>query len=842
VALFLVFLVLLAVPPGWLMLRHDAAVARIAFQREARFMHNALAERVGESAGALGAVAGFFEAGRSPGPAPFRELARRLMQRFPGIEGIGFTRIANGRMHTRYAAGRPGAPPLSGAALRQARDASRDAYVAAAPGEGGYFLVRSARRPGDAPGADTAGSAAIVWLHLAPARFLANAGVYRAGTGVRLSAGGRTLYRRGPPPRPARAWLPLFRAERSVPVGGQTLELSMWHPMSVADLGLVALLSLVVASALAALFLTLLLRAGRLRQRERRQAEARLVAERERAQVTLSSIGDGVVSTDVSGRVDYLNPVAERLTGRHLDDALGRPASEVVRLFGEDGDKPLEDPLGACLAEGRPVSLEDEVTMAGPDDTVFAVNGSVAPIRDRDGATTGAVMVFHDVSRERRMASQIEYQAKHDPLTGLINRAELEAQLTHAVHTARFHHREHALCHLDIDQFNLINETCGHAGGDELLRQIGQLLRSRVRGNDVLARLGGDEFAVLLFNCSLQEAEKVGGTLREIAAQFRFVWERMTFELSVSVGVVPVQARSGTVSDILAAADSACYMAKEQGRNRVHVYQPDEIAIAHRHGEMQWLHRVYEALEEERFVLYAQRIQPLRHGSELPPGRELLLRMIDENGRVLPPSAFVPGAERYGLMESIDRWAVRAALTRLARSPDAHEGFFSLNVSGQALAAEGFVDYVESELRRSGANAARLCFEISETAALTNPAATTAFIHRIRERGCRVALDDFGSGASSFLYLKNLPVDVLKIDAKLVQGMTGNPVDAAMVESLNRIAGLMGLETVAQGADSPATVQRLRILGVDYAQGAAVQPAELFVKGRARIGSMPGSP
>lgn len=843
--LFLVLFVLLAVPPGWLVLRHDATVARSAFAREARFLHNSLAERVGENAGALGAVAGFLEAGSRPGTGPFRDLSRRLMQRFPGIEGIGFARIVGGgRLRERYAAGPSSIPPPSGAALRRALESGKDTYVAAPPDASGYFLVRAVRRPGGTAGASAPVTAGVVWLRLAPARFLRNAGAYRFDTGVRLSAAGRTLYRRGPPPRPARPWLPLFRTQRSVSAAGLRLELSIWRPMSVSDLGLVPLLSLVIASALAALFLTLLLRASRLRQSERRAAKARLVAERERAQVTLSSIADGVVSTDVSGRVDYLNPVAERLTGWRLDDALGRPGSDVVRLFGADGNQPLEDPLAACLSEGRPVSLEDEVTMAGPEGTVFAVNGSVAPIHDREGATTGAVMVVHDVSQERRMASQIEYQAKHDPLTGLINRSELEAKLTHAVHTARFHHREHALCYLEIDQFNLITETCGHAGGDELLRQVGQLLRSRVRGNDVLARLGGDGFAVLLFNCGLQEAEKVAGTLREIAAQFRFVWERMSFEVSISAGVVPVLARSGTVSELLAAADSACYMAKEQGRNRVYLYQPDEIAIAHRHGELQWLHRIYEALEEERFVLYSERIQPLRQGQgmDLPPGRELLLRMTDENGRLMSPSAFVPGAERYGLMESIDRWAVRAALTRLAQNPDAGEGFYSLNLSGQALAAEGFCDYVESELRRSGADAARMCFEISETAALANPTVTMAFIHRVRERGCRVALDDFGSGASSFMYLKSLQIDMLKVDAKLIRGMTGNPIDAAMVESLNRIAGLMGLDTVAQGVDTPGTLQRLRTLGMEYAQGSAVQPAELFVKGRARIESIQGTP
>lgn len=595
------------------------------------------------------------------------------------------------------------------------------------------------------------------------------------------------------------------------------------------------LLALIIASALAALFLTLLLRTARQRRRERQQAEARLATERERAQVTLGSIADGVLSTDIAGHIDYLNPVAQRLTGWRLADAAGKGTPEVVRLVNEGSRKPLEDPLGICLAEGRDVSLGDDVTMIGADGTEFAVSGSVAPIRDRAGSTTGAVMVFRDISQERHMASQIEYQATHDPLTGLINRAELESQLTHALHTARFHQREHALCCLDIDQFSLINDNCGHLGGDELLKQLGQLLRSRVRGNDVLARPGGDEFTILLLNCGLQEAEKVATELREIVTQYRFVWERKTFEVTASVGVVPVQARSGTVSDILAAANSACYMAREQGNKRAYVYRPDEIAIAHRHGEMQWLHRIYEALEEERFILYAQRLAPVAPEPELPPGRELLLRMTDDSGEVLGPESFLPAAERYGLMESIDRWAVRATFVGLARNPDRRAGLFCLNLSAQALSADGFADYVDSELRRSGADAARVCFEIAETAALVDPSATAAFIRRLRKHGCRIALDDFGGGVSSFVYLKSLDVDMLKIDAQLIRGMLSDPVDAAMVESIIRIGALMGLKTVALGVDTPPLLERLRLLGIDYAQGAAVEAARLFVKGRAQI-------
>jgi diguanylate cyclase (GGDEF)-like protein len=469
------------------------------------------------------------------------------------------------------------------------------------------------------------------------------------------------------------------------------------------------------------------------------------------------------------------------------------------------------------------------------------VRDSVAPIRDRQGRVSGTVLVFKDVTELRGMEREMSYLARHDPLTGLINRREFEIRLERCLQSAREDGRRHALFYLDLDEFKVVNDTSGHLAGDELLKQLTALLQSRMRRADTLARLGGDEFGVLLDDTDLGRAREIGEALRAAVKQFRYVWQERIFELGVSIGLVPIHADSGDMARVLSAADAACYVAKESGRNRIHEYQPDDTALAERYDEMQWIHRIHKAFEEQRFRLYRQPILPLASGLPGAPGVpgtveffEIFIRMVDEEGQMASPAAFIPAAERYHLVPSIDRWVVHAAFEALAlatataqeASPGAAARCFAINLSGQSLGDDDFLDYVLAELAASGVDPAMLCFEITETAAVATLARAKRFISVLKGFGCRFVLDDFGTGLSSFAYLKNLAVDFLKIDGAFVRDVTESSVQRALVESINQIGHLMGIRTIAEGVEDPATLAALREIGVDYVQGYGVAPPE----------------
>ncbi len=560
---------------------------------------------------------------------------------------------------------------------------------------------------------------------------------------------------------------------------------------------------------------------------KRKQAEEALEQERERAQVTLASIGDGVIRTDARGLVDYLNPVAERLTGWSAAEAAGKPLTRVLQVVDEVAHKPIADPVERCLREGRVVELPGPALLVRRDGVEFVIRDSVAPIRDRHGAITGSVVVFKDVTELRGMEREVRFLARHDPLTGLPNRREFERHLARAIEGAQQEGREHALLYIDLDEFKLINDTCGHLAGDELLKQVASELARRLRPDDVLARLGGDEFGVLLEDTRHELARPVAEALHAHLAELRFAWEDGIYRIGASIGLVPITAASGGLAPALSAADAACYVAKEQGRNRIHEWQPDDLALAERYGEMQWIHRIARALEEERFVLYHQPIQPLGADGREPPMCEFLLRLLDERGEVIGPSAFIAAAERYGLIGAVDRWVVRAALAALVALTAADDRtYFAINISGQSLGDEAFLEYVLAELRASGVPAGRLCFEITETAAVANLARALRFIAALKGLGCRFVLDDFGSGLSSFAYLKNLPVDYLKIDGEFVRGMTAGSVERALVASINQIGHLLGIRTIAESVEDPDTLAAVRELGIDYAQGFGVSPPQ----------------
>ena len=560
------------------------------------------------------------------------------------------------------------------------------------------------------------------------------------------------------------------------------------------------------------------------RTREQQRAEEKLFQEQVRAQVTLESIGDGVITTDAGGYILYLNPVAEELTGWSLTDAEGLPLIEIFKVIDERIGHERNYPLHICLHDGRVMRHDNRHSLLRRDGRRFSIQDSAAPIRDREGRILGTVVVFHDTTEMQHLVSRMTFLASHDSLTGLLNRHEFEIHLQQALEGARSDHRGHAVCYLDLDQFKIVNDTCGHVAGDELLKQLTHQLHGRVRTTDVLARLGGDEFGVIFFDCDLDTAFRLADELRQTVRDFRFAWQDRAFEVGVSIGLVPISAESGSMTDVLSAADSACYVAKDLGRNRVHIYQPDDDEVARRHGEMQWVQRINHGLGQGRFRLYAQRILPV--GAPGTGCCEILLRLQEHDKGLIPPSAFIPAAERYYLMPTIDRWVVAQSLKLLGDAVGSGAApameYYAINLSGQSLCDDQFLDYVVDHLQQSAISPALICFEITETAAIANLSRAVTFIARLRDLGCRFALDDFGSGLSSFGYLKTLPVNYLKIAGNFIQDMAIDPVDHAMVDAINQIGHVIGLTTIAESVESEAILERLRALGVDYAQGYGV--------------------
>ncbi|MGH9360562.1 MAG: EAL domain-containing protein, partial [Thermoanaerobaculia bacterium] len=517
-----------------------------------------------------------------------------------------------------------------------------------------------------------------------------------------------------------------------------------------------------------------------------------------------------------------LNPVAERLTGWTAAEAAGKPLTRILQLVDEVAHKPIPDPVERCLREGRVVELPGPALLVRRDGVEFVIRDSVAPIRDHRGWITGSVVVFKDVTELRGMEREVRFLARHDALTGLLNRREFERRLERAIETAQHEGGEHALLYLDLDEFKLVNDTCGHLAGDELLKQVASELARRLRPGDVLARLGGDEFGMLLEDTRRERARAAAEALHEHVAELRFAWEERIFRVGASIGLVPITGAAGGLAQVLSAADAACYVAKEGGRNRVHEYEPDDTLVAERYGEMQWIHRINRAFEDRLFRLYYQPIQPLAPEDGRDILCEVLIRMLDDRGRVISPAAFIAAAERYHLIGSVDRWVVRTALRALAESQrrDASKRLlFAINLSGQSLSDDSFLDYVVAQLVESGVDSRRICFEITETAAISKLDGATRFIKVLREMGCRFVLDDFGTGLSSFAYLRDLPVDFLKIDGEFVRNMLEDEVKRALVESINQIGHVIGVQTIAEWVENRATLDVLKKIGVDYAQG-----------------------
>jgi len=555
---------------------------------------------------------------------------------------------------------------------------------------------------------------------------------------------------------------------------------------------------------------------------ERRQMEEQLFAEKMLAQVTLASIGDGVITTDRSGHVRYLNPSAERLTGWTQNAAQGLLLEEVYRLYDETTGAPLANAAGTGMRRRSDRQERTErapALLQRPDGSQLAVQDAVAPIRDAEGQIIGTVLTFRDVSVTHQLARKLTFQANHDNLTGLVNRSAFERRLEGLLQANT--RGEHILCYMDLDQFKVVNDTCGHAAGDELLRQLGQLLRGRVRGSDLLARLGGDEFGMLFMNCPLQQAVVIAEGIRHSVDEFRFNWDGKAFAVGASIGLVAIDEHATSLGPLLSAADSACYAAKDGGRNRVHVYQADDQQLMARRGEMQWTQRLRQALDGDHLRLFVQPIVRAE-GDDGLQRYEVLVRMQGEDGSIIPPGAFMPAAERYDLAPAVDRWVVGNFLAwvgDLSRRPGITLGHYSINLSATSLGEESFLDFILTAIERHRIPPNCLCFEITETAAIANLSRAMTFMQRLKAAGCSFALDDFGSGLSSFGYLKTLPVDYLKIDGSFIREIDRDPIARAMVASINNIGHEMGLRTVAEFVESAAILECLQGIGVDYVQG-----------------------
>jgi len=551
-------------------------------------------------------------------------------------------------------------------------------------------------------------------------------------------------------------------------------------------------------------------------------ADKVLAESRRQAQLTLDSIGEGVITTDIDGRIDYLNSAAGELAGVEAEDVLGRTMGETINLVDESDRRSLGDPARRCLQEQDRVNLgRGALLMVKNGSGEHSIELTASPIRDSAGHIVGAVVVLHDVTEMRGITQQMSYQASHDALTGLINRREFERRLDESLQGARTGNGQHALCYLDLDGFKTVNDTCGHMAGDSMLREVAGLIKEKVRDSDTVARLGGDEFGMLLVGCPLEKGRQIADDVCYAVKDYRFVWRDKIFNIGVSIGLVEVGHECGAMDDLLSAADSACYVAKKQGKGRVHVYSSHDEAVARHRGDIQWLQRLQSALSNDEFELFSQPIVSLSGKTKSGPAFEILLRMRDENGKEISPDKFMRAAERYQIMPHIDRWVVQRTLAALAsESIGLPEGkSCAINISGQTLADEGFLEFVVDCLDRTGVDAAKICFEVTESAVVDNLTHAQRFIGVLHGMGCRFALDDFGSDVGSIANLKNLAMDYLKIDGSFIRDLGSNEVNRAMVDAMIKLARTLDFEVIAEQVEDNLSLEAIRLLGFDYVQG-----------------------
>lgn len=565
----------------------------------------------------------------------------------------------------------------------------------------------------------------------------------------------------------------------------------------------------------------------------RKSLEVSLSRSKRQAQYTLESIAEGIITTDNDGRIDYMNLAAETLTGTNRDEASGHRVGELFTLVDDADRRPLGDPVERCLAMRRRVNMGRRAVMVSSDgEHEHSVEITASPVRGPSNTISGTVVVFHDVSELRGLTRQMSYQATHDPLTGLINRREFERRLDEAMDTAHAEEAVHMLFYMDLDRFKAVNDSCGHQAGDNMLREVAGLIKEQVRDSDYVGRLGGDEFGALLIGCPIEKARQIATDICQAIADYRFVWKDKIFNIGISIGLVEISHSTGEIQDVMAAADSACYMAKQQGRGQVHVYSARDEAVARERGDIQWLRQLQSALHEDNFELAVQPIIAMSGRADSGPCVEVLIRLNDGQGRPTNSAEFLRPAERYQMMPQVDRWVFNAVLAAIASGEiklPSHRSC-AVNLSGQTLADESFLGFVVEALDRSGVAPSSVCFEVTERAILSNVQQAQRFIEVLHGIGCEFSLDDFGSGLGSFSSLKHLPIDYLKIDGTYTRNLQADLVNQEMVSAMIKLARTMQFRIVAEQVEHQEDFDWLRDVGVDFVQG-------YFIEEPARLGT-----
>jgi len=548
-----------------------------------------------------------------------------------------------------------------------------------------------------------------------------------------------------------------------------------------------------------------------------------LVSEKEQAVITLQSIGEGVITTDTEGYVVYINPVAEIITGWKAENANGEYISELFEVIDETTRDKLDDPVHECLTSNKPVYSNEHTILARKDDIEYYIDYSVTPIRNKQNIITGTVLVFRDVTDKRILARDLIWQASHDALTGLINRREFENRLIKLLGSTNNPDRNHALCYIDLDQFKIVNDSCGHLAGDALLEKVARKLRAKTRESDTLARLGGDEFGLILYSCSLDKAKLIAESFRHQVEEIDFVWQEKHFHIGMSIGIVPITSETNDISELLQLADMACYMAKDAGRNQIHIYNNSDQKLVQRRGEMRWVEAIQDALERERLVLYVQEVKPVNADNKTT-FCELLLRLKQDDQLDISAATFLKTAERYHLLPKLDRWTIKACFELLYYGHPvlARTDIISVNTSGQSIADERFTDYIIKLAGEYEVKPKKVCFEIDETTLINNPAAVNRFIKILHDRGFRFALDNFSSGLNLLNQINKLNLDYIKINGRLSAESAHRIIDGAAIDSMNRLCHLMGTKTVAKFVADEDNLKSMKNIGVDYIQGFAL--------------------
>ena len=586
---------------------------------------------------------------------------------------------------------------------------------------------------------------------------------------------------------------------------------------------------------------------------ERTQYLSKLSEQNELVTTTMDSIADGVIATDRDGLITRVNPAALRLLDRRRDEIVDKKAGDIIQIRSGASPERSREPVQWCLDTHKTVRMDSQTTLVSSTGSEIAVQISVAPIDNRDGSILGAIVVIHDARKEREFRSELAYQADHDSLTGLYNRAALEQRAEEIL--TKFRDGDcHSMLFMDLDRFKVVNDTCGHAAGDDLLRKLSAMLKNHIRDRDLLARIGGDEFFVFLQNCNLDNAKLVARKLLDEVARFRFFWRDKEFSISASIGVLSVPNNEYEFSEMMSMVDLACLSAKKSGRNCFSISQPGNTEYSKRQGEMLWIPRLRDALDQARFELYQQPIVDAARSSvaaEFPDNThvEILLRMRSTDGEMIMPHEFIGPAERYDLMPEIDAWVIDNVLSRISGEVPGtaleSAEFVSINLSAQSLADPKLLLSIKSKLSQYGVSPNRLCFEITETNAIADLDNAVRLIQSLKKIGCLFALDDFGSGLSSYSYIKHLPVDFLKLDREFTNELASDDVNRAIVKSVVEVAKDIGMQSIAEGVENEETRAILESLGVDYMQGFLFgQPTSvadkhstnaLLVTGRLRI-------